>query len=226
MTVQNRALSRRWFDEIWNERRTDTIEEFLGPESVGHLPGGDMTGAEPFKQLHAEFLAAFPDLKVEVEDSISDGDNVVVRWRASGTHDGDGLGFEATHQPVSFRGITWFRIEDGRFVEGWDSWNQEALVQRLREGSDERRDLALKVRQDMAARIRAVREDRFGEHGGPELARRLNLPARTWYNYENGVTVPAEVLLGFIEETGVNPVWLLNGEGPQYQSGKQPELSS
>ena len=128
MSVQNRTLSRRWFDEIWNERRTDTIEEFLGPESVGHLPGGDMTGAEPFKQLHAEFLAAFPDLKVEVEDSISDGDNVVVRWRAAGTHDGDGLGFEATHQSVSFRGITWFRIKDGKFVEGWDSWNQEALV--------------------------------------------------------------------------------------------------
>lgn len=53
----------------------------------------------------------------------------------------------------------------------------------------------------------------FGEHGGPELARRLDLPARTWYNYETGVTVPAEVMLNFINQTNVNPVWLLSGQG-------------
>src|SRR5439155_14591286 len=60
-------------------------------------------------------------------------------------------------------------------------------------------------------------QELFGEHGGPELARRLGLPARTWYNYETGVTVPAEVLLSFIDQTGTNPVWLLSGEGPRYR---------
>ena len=60
----------------------------------------------------------------------------------------------------------------------------------------------------------------------PELARRLNLPARTWYNYETGVTVPAEVLLGFIEQTGVNPTWLLNGEGPRYRQANHDRLIS
>lgn len=59
----------------------------------------------------------------------------------------------------------------------------------------------------------------FGDHGGPELARRLNLPARTWYNYETGVTVPAEVLLAFIDQTGANPVWLLSGEGERFVRG-------
>lgn len=59
--------------------------------------------------------------------------------------------------------------------------------------------------------------ERFGDHGGPDLARRLNLPARTWYNYETGVTVPAEVLLAFIDETGANPKWLLNGDGPKFR---------
>jgi hypothetical protein len=58
----------------------------------------------------------------------------------------------------------------------------------------------------------------FGEHGGPELARRLDLPARTWYNYETGVTVPAEVMLSFIDQTGVNPAWLLNGDGFVYRN--------
>ena len=125
---------------IWNERRTDTIEEFLGPESVGHLPAGEMIGVEPFKQLHAEFLAAFPDLRIEVEAIISEGDDVVVRWRAAGTHDGDGFGFDATHQSV-LRGNHLVRIKDGKFVEGWDRWNQEALgICGSGEGSNEQRD--------------------------------------------------------------------------------------
>jgi SOS-response transcriptional repressor LexA len=58
------------------------------------------------------------------------------------------------------------------------------------------------------------------------LARRLNLPARTWYNYETGVTVPAEVLLGFIEQTGANPNWLLNGEGSRYRRPSEDPMLS
>jgi hypothetical protein len=75
------------------------------------------------------------------------------------------------------------------------------------------------VKAQLSSRLREVRQELFGEHGGPELARRLNIPARTWYNYETGVTVPAEVLLGFIDQTGTNPVWLLSGEGPKYRRG-------
>src|SRR3954463_12733208 len=73
------------------------------------------------------------------------------------------------------------------------------------------------VKAQVSGRLREVRTEIFGEHGGPELSRRLNLPARTWYNYETGVTVPAEVLLNFIDQTGTNPVWLLSGEGPKYR---------
>jgi hypothetical protein len=74
------------------------------------------------------------------------------------------------------------------------------------------------VKASLSRRLREIRQEQFGEHGGPELARQLNLPARTWYNYETGVTVPAEVLLAFIEQTGANPSWLLNGEGPKYRA--------
>lgn len=79
--------------------------------------------------------------------------------------------------------------------------------------------IRLSVKAAISTRLREIRCDLFGEHGGPEMARRLNLPARTWYNYETGVTVPAEVLLGFIDQTGANPVWLLNGDGPKYLRG-------
>lgn len=73
------------------------------------------------------------------------------------------------------------------------------------------------VKASISRRLREVRQELFGEHGGPELARRLGLPARTWYNYETGVTVPAEVLLSFIDQTGANPYWLLSGEGDRYR---------
>jgi hypothetical protein len=82
------------------------------------------------------------------------------------------------------------------------------------------------VKASLSRRLREIRQELFGEHGGPELARRLNLPARTWYNYETGVTVPAEVLLGFIDQTGANPFWLLSGEGPKYRRNQDEMVLS
>jgi Peptidase S24-like len=82
--------------------------------------------------------------------------------------------------------------------------------------------IRVNVKASISRRLRELRQELFGEHGGPELARRLNLPARTWYNYETGVTVPAEVLLSFIDQTGANPVWLLSGEGVRYRRDIEP----
>ena len=82
------------------------------------------------------------------------------------------------------------------------------------------------IKASLSRRLREIRQEQFGEHGGPELARRLNLPARTWYNYETGVTVPAEVLLGFIDQTGAHPLWLLSGEGSRYSRSHDEQVLS
>ncbi len=82
------------------------------------------------------------------------------------------------------------------------------------------------VKAQISNRLREIRQEMFGEHGGPELARRLDLPARTWYNYESGVTVPAEVLLNFIDQTATNPIWLLSGQGPKYSCGVEDQILS
>ena len=74
------------------------------------------------------------------------------------------------------------------------------------------------VKSGLAERVRAVRQDLFGVHGGPVLAAQLGLPFRTWYNYEMGCTIPAQVMLLFIEVTHAQPHWLLTGEGPVYNS--------
>src|SRR3954452_6352246 len=68
----------------------------------------------------------------------------------------------------------------------------------------------------LAGRVREIHLERFGEHGGPMLADALGLPSRTWWNYEAGATIPAPVILRFIEVTGANPGWLLKGEGEKY----------
>ena len=76
---------------------------------------------------------------------------------------------------------------------------------------------SVRTKCSLAERLRTVRSELFGERGGPEMARRLNLPIRTWYNYEAGVTVPAEVVLRFMELTAVEPLWLLHGQGPKFR---------
>jgi hypothetical protein len=73
----------------------------------------------------------------------------------------------------------------------------------------------------LAGRLKEVRSDLFGDKGAAELARALEVPGRTWYNYERGVTVPAEVLLRFIALTGVEPRWLLDGQGEKYRGKPQ-----
>ena len=135
MSDQNRALAIRWFERVWNARDETTIDELMGPQAVGHMEGIDVVGPAEFKKVRAQLLQALPDLRLNVEATAADGDSVVVRWSAAGTHRGNGFGMQATGVPVVFRGMTWFVIRAGRLVEGWDAWNQGGLVESLREAA-------------------------------------------------------------------------------------------
>jgi steroid delta-isomerase-like uncharacterized protein len=135
-TAANKAQSDRWFEEVWNQRRAACIFEMLPSDAVGHLEHGDTVGPEAFAQVHQALLAAFPDLRVAVEGTVAEGDDVVVRWTVTATHRGKFLGIAPTGKPVRFRGMTWHRYRDGRLVEGWDSWNMGGLVQQLAASAD------------------------------------------------------------------------------------------
>ena len=73
------------------------------------------------------------------------------------------------------------------------------------------------IKLGLASRVRTVREELFGEHGGPLLAQEVGVPFRTWINYEEGCTIPAQAILRFIEVTNADPHWLLTGEGDPYR---------
>lgn len=132
MSDRSAELARRFFDEVWNRRRADAIDEFAHPDGVGHHTNGELTSSEQFRdEIHRRFLDAFPDLHIEVEDVLARGDDAVVRWYATGTHLGDGLGVKASKQKVGFRGMTWFTFRDGKIREGWDCWDHGGLLQAL-----------------------------------------------------------------------------------------------
>ena len=75
--------------------------------------------------MRDQLLGLMPDLRVEIQDIVADDTNAVVRWRFNGTSSA------GTKQAVSFSGMTWLTFSDGRIVEGWDRWNQAALLQQL-----------------------------------------------------------------------------------------------
>lgn len=132
MSCSSGTLARRWFEEVWNQRRTETIDELVGPESVCFTDDGPVRGPDEFRnRMFAPFVDAFPDLKVTVEAVLEQGDDVVIRWTATGAHRGAGLGFKATNEPAEFRGITWVKIRDGRMAEGWQSSNIPDVVKGL-----------------------------------------------------------------------------------------------
>jgi len=77
-----------------------------------------------------------------------------------------------------------------------------------------------------ADRIAEARRELYGEDGIPDLVSALDLPPRTWINYEAGVVMPASVLLRFLILTSVEPHWLLTGEGPRYRGPRRNLLPS
>jgi steroid delta-isomerase-like uncharacterized protein len=131
---ENVQLMRRWFEEVWNEGRMQTIHDLLAPDVVGMgqlEDGRELRGSAEFVLLVERLRGAFPDIKIVVEDAFGSDDRVVVRWSATMTHRGDHLGMPATGKPVRLTGITIARIADHRIVAGWDNWDQLAMLRQI-----------------------------------------------------------------------------------------------
>ena len=131
MSEQNKTLVRRWFEQVWNKGRAESIDELLSERSVVHGLGTDLHGPAGFKPFHAAYRDAFPDLALQIEHMLADDDLVAVHWSATATHGGGGLGFAATGKRVSFRGMTLIRVEGNKLIEGWNSFDQLGLLQQL-----------------------------------------------------------------------------------------------
>jgi len=135
MAGELESITRRWFEEVWNRGREEAIDEMLAPDCVGHgLKGPDgveVTSVAAFKEFYRAFRSAFPDIRIVVEHTISEGDCVTSRCSVTATHTGDGLGFAGTGRSVAFGGIGIMRVRDGKIVEAWNSFDMLTMFQQL-----------------------------------------------------------------------------------------------
>jgi steroid delta-isomerase-like uncharacterized protein len=131
---ENVALMRRWFKEVWNEGKTQTIYELLSPDAIGIgqlEDGGPLRGPAEFLPLVERIRGALPDITMVVEDAFGTEDKVVLRWSATMTHHGDHLGMPASGKRVRMTGITIARIADKKIIEGWDNWDQLGMLKQI-----------------------------------------------------------------------------------------------
>ena len=123
----NETILHEWFDQVWNQKDTALIDELMTDETKHHglagPDGGAITGLDNFKGFHQAFLNAFPDLHVEVNDVVMEGDKIAARCTVTGTHLGDGLGFAPTGKKVRFTGGGICHMKDGKFTEIWNEYD-------------------------------------------------------------------------------------------------------
>ena len=128
---QNKAIALR-ASEIVNQKNPDLIEECYPPDFVWHGPDQDIRGYEQAKQLSSTFLAAFPDAQITDEDVIAEGEKVVRRYTTHATHQGETELFgPPTGRQIELKGITIHRIEGGKIVEEWESFDNLSMMKQL-----------------------------------------------------------------------------------------------
>ena len=115
MSTDAKDVSRRFYDEIINQKNVDAIDRFCTDDFVDHNPppGGKGT-LDATKQQFLELVAAFPDLKMTVQDQIAEGDRVVNRLLVRGTHEGEYMGMPGSGKTVEIGGIDILRMVNGK----------------------------------------------------------------------------------------------------------------
>lgn len=130
----NKALIARLVQELWVEGKLGVIDEIYAADyadqSAG-MPPGIARDREGQKQFVQAFRGAFPDMVGTVEDSIAEGDKVVIRWTAKGTHEGDFMGIPATGRPIVLTGTSVYRIAGGQIREEWTEADMLGLMTQL-----------------------------------------------------------------------------------------------
>jgi steroid delta-isomerase-like uncharacterized protein len=133
MSMENKAIVRSLYEEVWNKRRVELVDELMSPSHAmhdNHLADSGV-GPEAYKRNVALYIKGFPDLRFTVEDMVSEEDKVVVSWTASGTHKGEFRGIPPTGKKISVQGITINHIANGKIMDSDISLDYLGLMQQL-----------------------------------------------------------------------------------------------
>jgi predicted ester cyclase len=130
-TEENKALVRRFFEEMWVKGNLSAADELLATNFVFHPPPGVAPDLEGYKQWVSMTCAGLADRQSTVEDQTAEGDKVVTRWTYRGTHKGELMGIAPTGKQVTVTGISIDRIVGGKIVEEWNEIDNLGMMQQL-----------------------------------------------------------------------------------------------
>jgi steroid delta-isomerase-like uncharacterized protein len=133
-TEANKAIIRRLFEEAFGQGNLTVLDEIIAPNQVNGGPGalpGMPSGPEGTKMLITAYRNAFPDLHFTIDEQIAEGNTVVTRWTAHGTHNGELAGLPPTGKPATIVGMGVDRVENGKIVESWGLFDQFGMLQQL-----------------------------------------------------------------------------------------------
>jgi predicted ester cyclase len=128
----SRQIVRRLLEEPW-KGNMDVIDEFVDANYVGYDPSNPepLRGPQAVKGFVQQYLGAFSDARITVEDQIAEGDMVATRWTGRGTHDGELMGIGPTQKEATVSGITMSRLQNGKVIEEWTNWDTLGMLQQL-----------------------------------------------------------------------------------------------
>jgi len=131
VSQQNETVARRLFEEAWNRGNLAAVDECLAGSYVQEGPLDTVQGPKGEKAMITKYRNAFPDCKLQIDEIISAGDRVVVRFTYSGTHRGDLEGIAPTGRSVKGKGIDVLHMLDGRIAASYSQWDALGLMQQL-----------------------------------------------------------------------------------------------
>jgi steroid delta-isomerase-like uncharacterized protein len=126
MSEENKEKARRFLEEAFGQGKVEVIDEVVDPDFVCHDPNsetGEIRGADTIKGEIGYFHNAFPDFFWRVEDQVAEGEKVTARYTFGGTHQGEFFGVPASGKRVQISGTSVYRIEGGKLVEEWASYD-------------------------------------------------------------------------------------------------------
>jgi predicted ester cyclase len=125
------SLVHRFFDEVWNQKREETIHELLTPDVVAHGLGEKPANLAEFIEAWLWLLDTFTQFHVEVTEVIASGDFTAARLDVRGIHTGPGLGVPPTGKPVHFSAQTYNRWRAGQIAEGWNTIDMASVYRQI-----------------------------------------------------------------------------------------------
>ncbi len=127
-------LVRRWFEEVWNQSNEATVDEMFAIDGIAHGLGENSTdaiGPEGFKTFMRGIRAVMPVIRIDVQETIVQGQNAAARLILTGTHTGSGAGLAASGRRVSVTAITFVKFSDSKIIEAWNNWDQYGMLQQM-----------------------------------------------------------------------------------------------